>query len=79
MTFDKWFKEQTRLVQIILLIIPFVGWVVELLVRISALLRKNTNTNILGLVIYIFFGGFIVLEVLDIICIIGDKNLFLME
>ena len=79
MTFDKWFKEQTRLVQIILLIIPFVGWVVELLVRISALLRKSTNTNILGLVIYIFFGGFIVLEVLDIICILGDKNLFLME
>ena len=34
MTFDKWFEKQDRIVKIILLIIPFVGWIVEVLVRI---------------------------------------------
>ena len=79
MTFDKWFEKQDRLIQIILLIIPVVGWVVELLVRISALLRKTSNINILGLVIYIVFGAFWLLEILDIVFILTDKKLFLME
>ena len=28
MNFDKWFNSQDRLLQVILLIIPFVGWIV---------------------------------------------------
>ena len=30
---EKWFEKQSRLVQIILLLIPVVNWVVEILVR----------------------------------------------
>ena len=41
MTFDKWFNKQSRLVQIILLLIPGINWIVELLVRWSLALRKK--------------------------------------
>ena len=51
MEFDKWFEQQSLLVKVILLIIPFVGWVVELLVRISAVIRNASTNNIIGLVL----------------------------
>ena len=38
----KKFFELPRLVQIILLIIPIVGWIVELIIRWSAVLEKFT-------------------------------------
>lgn len=77
MTFDKWFEKQDRIVKIILLIIPFVGWVVEILVRLSAVLRKSSTTNILGLVLFIVLGGIWVLNLIDLIYfIVTDKFLF---
>ena len=77
MTFDKWFEKQDRIVKIILLIIPFVGWVVEILVRLSAVLRKSSTTNILGLVLFIVLGGMWVLNLIDLIYfIVTDKFLF---
>ena len=39
---EKWFEKQTRLVQLILLLIPGVNWVVEILVRWSHALRKKS-------------------------------------
>lgn len=78
MTFDKWFEKQDRLVKIILLIIPFVGWVVEVLVRLSALLRKTSTTNILGFILFLVFGALWVPALIDLIYfIITDKFLFL--
>lgn len=79
MTFDKWFEKQSVLIKVILLIIPVVGWVVEILVRLSALLRKSSTVNILGLVVYVLFGAFIVLEVLDIVWVVLKGQLFLVE
>lgn len=79
MTFDKWFNQQSRLVQVILLIIPFVGWVVEILVRLSAFLRKNSTTNLLGLVLYIVIGGFVIPEVIDLVYLILKGKLILTE
>ena len=38
----KWFNSLPRLVQFILLIIPFVGWIVEIYVRLTAMLQKTT-------------------------------------
>lgn len=38
---EKWFEKQSRLVQIILLLIPGVNWVVEVLVRWDHALRKK--------------------------------------
>ncbi len=39
---EKWFEKQSRLVQILLLLIPVVNWVVEVLVRWSHALRKGS-------------------------------------
>lgn len=53
----KWFNSLPRLVQFILLIIPVVGWVVEIFVRLSAMLEKTTTENILGFILFLFFGS----------------------
>lgn len=45
-----WFNKQSRLVQVLLLLIPLVSWVVEIYVRVTAVLQKPTVGNILGLV-----------------------------
>lgn len=39
---EKWFEKQSRLVQILLLLIPVVNWFVEVLVRWSHALRKGS-------------------------------------
>lgn len=56
MTFDKWFNKQSRLVQILLLLIPFVNWIVELGVRWSVALRKKDLIHILVAVLVTFAG-----------------------
>ena len=53
----KWFNSLPRLVQFILLLIPFVNWIVEIVVRVSAVLQKPTGTNILGLILAILPTG----------------------
>ena len=79
MTFDKWFNEQSRLIQVLLLIIPVVGWVVEILVRLSAVLRNASTTNLLGLVLYIVIGGFWIPALIDLIYLIINGKLILCE
>ena len=59
MTFDKWFEEQALWLRVVLLIVPFVGWVMEILIRVSAVIRKSSTLNIVGLVlgaVIPFFG-----------------------
>ena len=56
MTFDKWFNKQSRLVQILLLLIPFVNWVVEILVRFSVALRTKSLVHVLVAVLIIVVG-----------------------
>ena len=52
---SSWFNSQSRLVQIILLLIPFVNWIVEIVVRWSSYLKtKSTLTLITALVVTIF-------------------------
>ncbi len=58
MKVDNWFSDLDKLSQIILLIIPVVGWLVEILVRLSALIRKQSSVNIVGFVIYLIGGVF---------------------
>lgn len=79
MNFDTWFYKQSKLLQMILIIIPFVGWIVELLVRISALLRKTNAVNIIGLLVMCFLGLVWIGLILDFICILTDKGLFLLD
>lgn len=46
----KWFNSLPRLIQLILLLIPGVNWVVEIVVRVSALIEKPNFNHILGAV-----------------------------
>lgn len=78
MTFDKWFNEQSRLIQVLLLLIPVVGWIVEILVRLSAVLRNASTENILGLVIFGFFN-FWILGIVDLIYLILNGKLILCD
>lgn len=78
MSFDKWFRGQRRLIQFLLLIIPFVNWVTEILVRVSAVLRKSSTKNILGLILYIIPWG-IILAWLDLVWVILNNDLLLLE
>ena len=77
MKFDKWFEEQSRLIKVILLILPIVGWVVEILVRLSAVLRNSSVLNIVGLVIAII--GNWIWSVIDLVVLIVTGKLFLLE
>ena len=47
MTFDKWFNSQSRLLKVLLLILPVVGWIVECLIRLSVMLRTKSLVHIL--------------------------------
>ena len=53
---EKWFEKQSRLVQIIILLIPFVNWVVEICVRWSHALRKGSLFKYLIAILVTFFG-----------------------
>ena len=56
---DKWFHSQSRLIQVILLLIPFINWIVELLVRWSAVLKKGGIIRVV-IAIIVTFGGLII-------------------
>lgn len=50
----KWFNNQSRLVQIILLLIPGVNWLVEIIVRVTAVLHKVSLKHLIGLIFGVF-------------------------
>lgn len=56
---DAWFHKQSKLVQVLLLIIPVVNWFVEIIVRWSAVLRKGGLISIVIAIIVTFGGLFI--------------------
>lgn len=78
MTFDKWFNKQSRLIQLILLLIPGVNWVVELLVRLSVALRKQDLISVLLFIICIPGVG-VILGWIDLIWTLLFNHLFLAE
>lgn len=55
----KWFSKQSKLVQVLLLLIPVVNWITELVVRWSTWNKKG---GLLRLVICIVvtFGGLVI-------------------
>lgn len=73
----KWFNKQSRLVQIILLLIPVVNWIVEVLVRWSAVLnsKKTKVLNVVVAIIVTFFG--IIVGWVDVIwCLLFKRLIF---
>ena len=79
MTFDKWFEEQKLWLKIVLLVIPFVNFVVEVLVRVSALIRKSSTLNIVGLIVGVIGSGFWVWGIIDLVFVILKGQFLLLE
>ena len=71
----KKFQQLSRLVQVILLLIPFVNWVTEIVVRVSALIEKPDLRNIIGAILALVLG--LVVGWLDIVWVLLFKHLFL--
>ena len=69
----EWFDKQSKIVRVILLVIPFVGWICEIIVRWSEFLKKSDATNLVIALIYTFFGAFWVLHLIDAILVLLDK------
>ena len=53
---EKWFESQNRLVQLIILLIPGINWIVEIGVRWSHALRKDSLFKYLIAILVTFFG-----------------------
>lgn len=55
----EWFYKQSHLVQVVLLLIPFVNWVTELCVRWSAFLKTKSIITLVTAIVVTFGGLFI--------------------
>ena len=56
---EKWFEKQSKLVQILLLLVPGVNWITEVLVRWSHALNNGSLIKYL-IAILVTFAGVIV-------------------
>ena len=54
-----WFNKQSRLVQIILLLVPVVNWITEVLVRWSTFFKKGGALRLIICLVVTFLGIFI--------------------
>lgn len=53
---NTWFHKQNKLIQVLLLIIPFVNWIMEILVRWSTWLKKGGALRLVVCLIVTIFG-----------------------
>ena len=70
-----WFNKQSRLVQIILLLIPGVNWITEILVRWSTYLIKGGTVRLIISIIVTIFG--LVFGWIDLVWVLLFKKLLL--
>ncbi|MBQ4443166.1 MAG: hypothetical protein II896_00715 [Clostridia bacterium] len=77
--FYKWFNQQSVLLKVILLIIPFVGWVVELLVRGTRMIDKKDTLSIVVFILFLVVGWGWFLNLIDIIYMIISGHLILAD
>lgn len=70
-----WFNNQSRLVQLILLLIPGVNWLTELIVRWSTFAKKGGLIRLIICLIVTFAGVFV--GWLDLVWVLLFKKLFL--
>ena len=59
MSIEKQFENLPRLIQVLLLFLPFVNWIKEIVVRWSHAARKDTLFKYLIAILVTFFGLFI--------------------
>lgn len=56
---EKWFESQSKLVQILLLLIPVVNWIVEVCVRWDHALKKGSLVKYAIAIVVTVLGFFI--------------------
>lgn len=57
---DAWFHKQNKLIQVLLLLIPVVNYIVEILVRWSAFLKKGGFLRLIVCIIVTIPTGIII-------------------
>ena len=77
MSFDKWFEEQNIVLKVILIILPFVGWIMEILIRVSVFLEKKNNVDLLLLILFILLGWTWIPLVIDLVFLLTKGHIFL--
>ncbi len=70
-----WFNKQSRLIQILLLLIPGINWITEIVVRVTAVIQKPTTENIIGVILAVIVG--FAFGWLDLIWVLVFNHLFL--
>ena len=71
---DTWFQKQKKFVQVLLLVIPFINWIMELLVRWSAWLKKGGALRlVLCLLVTIPTG--VIIGWIDAICVLASNKI----
>ena len=79
MNVDKWFEKQSKVVQIILIVLPLVGWVMEILIRVSAYIRKQNTTDLILLIVYLLLGWTWIPLIVDVVFLATKGHLFMAE
>ena len=79
MKFDKWFNSQSTLIKAILLLLPFVGWVCECLVRLSVALRTKSVVHIVVFALFLFVGWGWFLGAIDFVYLLLKGHLILAD
>ncbi len=77
MQFDKWFNSQSTLLKVLLLILPVVGWIVEILIRLSVMLRTKSVLHIVVFLFFVIVGWSWIFCVIDLIYLIVKGHLIL--
>lgn len=71
-----WFNKQSRLVQLLLLIIPGVNWVTEIVVRWSTWLKKGGLLRLIVCILVTIPSG-VAIGFLDFVWVLLFKKFFL--
>lgn len=79
MNVDTWFFNLSKPLQIVLLCIPFVGWIVDALVRWSIYIKKNTTTNLVMAIVITLIGESWIVTLFDGIWYAVQGSLFFQE
>ena len=79
MKFDKWFNSQSTLIKAILLLLPVVGWICELLIRLSVALRTKNIIHIIVFVLFVVVGWGWILGAIDFVYMLLTGHLILAD
>ena len=74
------FNKLNKIVKFILLLIPFVGWIVELIDRWSEFLKDTSNIlNLVIAIVYTLCGWAWVLQLIDAVLVLLDKPMLFLK